>query len=109
MISVILNNGHVLNPESITLEPHMVFSLTDWDQFIELVDQLEGENLLHLQVVKDDAPVASFTDCELVGTQTVNNHDGTLTAHFYMIGVPEAQTDPDYETAYKIMAGEVQA
>lgn len=101
MIRVVLDNGSKLYPDGITLEPCMTFTLSGWDDFNKIADQLEGKNLLSIQVFKDGDYLACFTDCELICTQTVNNHDGTLEASFYFVG-DISQNDTHQYPAYKI-------
>lgn len=108
MTQVILANGNILDVETLTLEPHFSMRVADWDAFIELVDLLVPENLAQIQCIKDDQVAAAFTDCELVGTQTINNYTGDMIAHFYLTGMV-ATANEEYKTAYQIMAGEIQA
>lgn len=109
MNAIILNDGSVIHTTSITLEPHFTVSLQNWDAFIDLIDRLTPGNLTKIQATIDGDLVVTYTDCELVGTQTVNNYDGSMEAHFYLTGVVAPQADPSYETAYKILTGEIQA
>lgn len=109
MNKIILANGKVIDAETVTLEPHFSTNVEDWDAFIELIDMMTDENLLHVQIIKDDKPVASFNTCELVGTQTVNNYDGSMTVHIYLMGEVDQPVDPQYETAFKLLTGEIQA
>lgn len=109
MHTVILANGSTIDATSVTLEPHFSVSIPNWDAFIELVDRLSPENLETLQAVVNDQIAVTFQNCELVGTQTINNYDGSMEAHFYLRGKVAPQTDPSYETAYKILVGEIQA
>lgn len=109
MKTIILNDGSTIDATSITLEPHFSASVQNWDAFIDLIDRLTPDNLIQIQAAINDNLVVTFTDCELVGTQTVNNFDGSMEAHFYLTGEPAPQTDPSYETAYKILIGEIQA
>lgn len=108
-VKIILADGSVITAESVTLEPHFVIQCPDRQAFLAVWDQLTPDNLIQLDVFNGDNRIAGFTDCELIGTQTVNSYDGSLTAHFYLTGVPAVQTDPEYETAYHIMTGEMQA
>lgn len=109
MNQIILANGRVIDAKTVTLEPHFSTKVKDWDAFIELIDMMTDENLLHVQIIKDDKPVASFNTCELVGTQTINNYDESMTVHIYLMGEVDQPVDPEYETAYRLMAGEIQA
>lgn len=108
-MKIILADGSVIECESVTLEPHFAIGCPDRAAFLSVWDRLTPENLDQIEIFNDSAFVAAFNACELVGTQTVNNYDGSMIGHFYLIGEPMAKTDPDYQTAYTIMTGETLA
>lgn len=104
-MKIILADASVVNADSVTLEPHLAIKCPDRAAFLSIWDRLTPQNLDRVEVYKDDAFVAAFTACELIGTQTVNNYDGSMIAHFYMTGEPAPKTDPAYEQAYAIITG----
>lgn len=104
-MKIILNDASTIEVDSVTLEPHMAVSCPDRAAFLSIWDRLTPQNLDHVEIYKADAFVAAFNACELIGTQTVNNYDGSMIAHFYLAGEPAPKTDPAYEQAYAIITG----
>lgn len=107
MKKIILATGAVIPVQEVTLEPHFVIEAADRAAFLETWDLLTDRSLQKVDVYQDDVRVAGFTDCELTGTQTVHSYDGSMVAHFYLTGLPTEYVDPEYEAAYKILAGEM--
>lgn len=104
-MKIILADASVINADSVTLEPHLAIKCPGRDAFLSVWDRLTPQNLDHIEIYKNDAFVAAFTACELIGTQTVNNYDGSMIAHFYLAGEPAPKGDPAYEEAYAIITG----
>lgn len=105
-MKIILADGSVMEADSVTLEPHLAVNCPDRDAFLSVWDRLTPANIDRIEVYKDDAFVAAFNACELVGTQAVINYDGTMVGHFYFIGEPAASVSPEWKTAYAILAGD---
>lgn len=109
-MKVILDTGAVIDATSVTLEPHFTVAAENRAAFLLVWDELTDEALKSVSIYsQDDKLLARFTDRELAGTQTVHSYDGSMVGHFYLSGLPAAQTDPEYEEAYKVLAGEVVA
>lgn len=109
-MKVILNTGAVIDATSVTLEPHFIVAAESRAAFLLVWDELTDEALKSVSIYsQDDKLLARFTDCELAGTQTVNSYDGSMTAHFYLTGLPASLTDPAFEEAYNVLTGGVVA
>lgn len=104
-MKIILADASVVNADSVTLEPHLAIKCPDRGAFLSIWDRLTPQNLDHIEIYKNDAFVAAFNACELIGTQTIINYDGGMIAHFYLAGEPAPKTDPAYEQAYAIITG----
>lgn len=104
-MKIILNDASAITVDSVTLEPHLAVSCPDRAAFLSIWDRLTPQNLDHVEIYKDDAFVAAFNACELIGTQTVNNYDGSMIAHFYLAGEPAPKSAPAFEQAYAIITG----
>lgn len=104
-MKIILADASVIATDSVSLEPHLTVRCPDRAAFLSIWDRLTPQNLDRIEIYKDDAFVAAFTACELIGTQTVNNYDGSMIAHFYLAGEPAPKSDPAYEEAYAIITG----
>lgn len=107
MNKLILADGSVIIAESITLEPHFVIKAADRDAFLAVWDQMTPDNLEQVEIYLDDKRIAGFTSCELQSIQTLNNYDGGLIVHFYLVGFP-AEPANVYEDAFNIITGEVE-
>lgn len=105
-MKIILADASVITVDSITLEPHLAVSCPDRGAFLSIWDRLTPQNLDHVEVYRDDAFVAAFDACELIGTQTIIKYDGSMIAHFYLSGDPAPKIDPAFEQAYAIITGE---
>lgn len=108
-MKVILDSGAVIDATSVTLEPHFTVAADNRAAFLSVWDELTDEALKSVSIYSNDKLLARFTDCELAGTQTVHSYDGSMVGHFYLTGLPAAQSDPEFEEAYKVLAGEVVA
>ena len=103
MKKVILADGTVLTPESVELGPAIVIQAADRAAFLSIWDQLDPQNIDQVDLYDNDILLARYRACELIGTQTVNNYDGSMLAHFYLEGQPVQTVDATYEEAYRIL------
>lgn len=107
MNKIILADGSVVLAESVTLEPCFVIRAADRDAFLAVWDQLTPDNLEQVDIYIDDKRIAGFTSCELQSIQTLNNYDGSLIVHFYLVGFP-AEPRNEYQEAFQVITGEVE-
>lgn len=108
MYSIYLKDGTEIQATEFSMEPHIVLTVADIDEFTSIYKSMNEENLENIQVYKDRVRVVGFNYCSIIGSQTVTTADG-LTVHYYLTGEIEESVDPDYKTAYGIMTGDTAA
>lgn len=108
-LKMILFDGTALEIEAFGLPMHAVMSFANADELLAVWKKLTPMNLSSVSVLQSDVPVYKFASGKLDGVQSVNNGDGSLTAHFYMSGVQQDVLDDstrEYVTAAQILMGE---
>lgn len=117
MYTIILADSTTVETSTIHLDsdairgkskPTIVINAADKTEFMNVWDALSPSNLEVVEIYQGGARIGAYNNCDLENIQIVPNYDGSMTAYFYLIGEVTPATDPEYETAYKIIAGEVE-
>lgn len=107
-LKMILTDSTEVDLAEFTLPMHVVVVLPTKEDVLALWDRMEPENLTDVKIKDGEEILFTFLNAGVVGQQSVVNLDGTITAHFYLDGERVAQASAEYETAAKILLGEVQ-
>lgn len=87
----------------------VILILEDRKALMDIWDQLTRDNLKEVKITHDDGTlIRTMHNLSLEGIQTVNNPEGTITAHFYLqeTETGNVTTDAEYIQAAKILLGE---
>ena len=104
-LQLILKDGTAIDIAESGLSGHIVMRCADSEEFNSVWEKLTPEAVKEFTVVRDGEVVQSVVNGQLTGTQTVTNHDDTLTCHFYLKGDLVAQSD-EYSEVGRILMGE---
>lgn len=86
---------------------HIVVLCNGLAEFRAIEDKmLEAGALDSVEVADDDQRIAAITGMRLTGAQTIDNGDGTITGHFYMVGGTYDLDGGEYAQAGRILLGE---
>lgn len=107
-LKMILTDGTEVGLEEFTLPMHIIAACTSKEEVLALWDRLTPENLTEVKIKEDGETLFTFLNAGVTGQQSVLNPDNTITAHFYLDGERAALADPEYETAARILLGEVE-
>lgn len=83
---------------------HIVMLCADQAAFDAVWEKMTEENLASVRVEEDGVTVYQLVNVRLSGTQTLNNEDGTITGHFYLVDGEFVQDE--YAEAGRILIGD---
>lgn len=104
-LQLVLKDGTAIDIMESGLSGHIVMQCADSEEFNSVWEKLTPEAVREFTIVRDGEVVQSVVNGQLTGTQTVTNHDDTLTCHFYLKGDLVAQAD-EYSEVGRILMGE---
>lgn len=87
-----------------SIAKHFTVVCATKEDFVTIWSKLTLENLSEVRLMDGDATICILTNLILIGTQTMDNSDGSITGHFYTDG-GEFLTD-EYAEAGRILLGE---
>lgn len=83
---------------------HIVMLCADQAAFDAVWEKMTDENLSTVRIEDGGTTVYQLDGSRLSGTQTLNNEDGTITGHFYLVGGEFVQDE--YAEAGRILIGD---
>ena len=85
-MQLILRDNSTIDLVDLNIIKHFTVLCNDRADFVTIWNKLTPENLSEVQVVDNGETILSVSNLTLIGTQTVENGDGSVTGHFYTDG-----------------------
>lgn len=105
-LKLALTSGTQIVIAEFSLPCHIVIACADKEDMQTIWGLLSDEELVDAAIYQGDNRILNISNASVVGTQTVSNTDGSLTAHFYLDGEVASAADSEYADAAKILLGE---